>query len=533
MAPTTTKIDKVIVTNFSALKRKYGNAGGKKIQTAVKELIAADKSRGLVTGFYFLDDQATMKKFNAAPVTIPTDPQQNKAAVDAVYKVLAPDYILILGSLDIIPHQDLKNPMFSPGNDDDQLAFGDLPYACEAPYSQNPADFFGPTRVVGRLPDITGAKDPRYLIDLLKIAATYKEHDAQQYRPYFGISAGVWGKSTQLSIANIFGNAKDLKQIPPKGPTWPSPMLNRFAHFINCHGALADSHFYGQPASGAQRYPIALDAANLERNISEGTVAAAECCYGAQLFDPSLNDGQSGICNTYLGNKAYGFLGSTTIAYGPSDANDQADLICQYFLQSVLKGASLGRATLEARQKFLHTASLDDPANVKTIAQFNLYADPSVTPIKPAPAPSKGFGLAAPLNVRLERVQRRRDFYSRGLALAKSQPSLSKEISKPKALISDALLKAAVDQGLRPKEILTFNVKAPPVSKSMPLGLVAKEIFPSRIHVVFGAAEEMTKTTTKKMISGEKKLPPVVGIVALIVKEINGTVASVKKIFSR
>jgi len=533
MVPVTNKIDKVIVTNFSALNKKYGNAGSQKIQTAVQDLIAADKNRGLVTGLYRLDDLAAMQQFKAAPVADPTDPQQNKVALDAIYKALAPDYILILGSIDIIPHQDLKNPIFSPGNDADEFAFGDLPYACESPYSQNPADFFGPTRVVGRLPDITGANDPQYLIDLLKIAATYTENDPEQYRPYFGISAEIWENSTKLSTSNIFGNSTDLKTIPPNGPTWLPTLLNRFAHFINCHGAPADSHFYGQPATGAQRYPIALDATNLEQHISEGTVVAAECCYGAQLFDPSLNGGQSGICITYLGNKAYGFFGSTTIAYGPSNSNDQADLICQYFLQSLLRGSSLGRATLEARQRFIHTASMYDPSNVKTIAQFNLYGDPSVTPIKPPLVPAKGFGLFAPMNPRLERVERRRDSFSRGLALAKSQPSLSKDVSKQKEVVSDALNKVAVEYGLRPKEILTFKVKEPPVSKSMPLGLVSKEIFPSRMHIVFGTTENMTMDNTMKMVSGKTKLPAVVGIVALIIKEIDGTIASVKKIFSR
>lgn len=532
MVPATSKIDKVIVTNFSALNAKYGNAGNQRIQTAVQNLIAADQKRGLITGLYLLDDPATMQQFNVAPLTIPTDPKQNKDAVDAVYRALAPDYILILGSIDIVPHQDLKNPIFSSGHDADEFAFGDLPYACESPYSQDPEDFYGPTRVVGRLPDITGADDPQYLIDLLKIAATYKETAAEQYRPYFGISAGVWEGSTSLSTTNIFGNSTDLKTIPPQGPTWPPPLLNRFAHFINCHGAPADSHFYGQPP-GVQRYPIALDAANLKQNISEGTVVAAECCYGAQLFDPSLNDGQSGICNTYLGNKAYGFFGSTTIAYGPSDSNDQADLICQYFLQSLLEGSSLGRATLAARQRFIHTASMYDPSNIKTIAQFNLYADPSVTPVTPPRAPAKGFGLAAPMNLRMERAERRRDFFSRGLALAKSQPSLRKDVSKKEEVVLDALHKAAVDQGLLPKEILTFTVKAPPVSKSMPRGLVAEEISPSRMHIVFGTIEDFAKDNTMKMISGKTKLPQVVGIVALIIKEISGTIASVKKIFSR
>ena len=126
-----------------------------------------------------------------------------------------------------------------------------------------------------------------------------------------------------------------------------------------------------------------------------------------------------------------------------------------------------------------------------------------------------------------------RDFFSRGLALAKSQPSLSKDVSKQKEVVSDALNKVAVEYGLRPKEILTFKVKEPPVSKSMPLGLVSKEIFPSRMHIVFGTTEDMAMDNTMKMVSGKMKLPAVVGIVALIIKEIDGTIASVKKIFSR
>jgi hypothetical protein len=34
----------------------------------------------------------------------------------------------------------------------------DLPYACEAAFSRRPQDFLGPTRVVGRLPDLTGRR---------------------------------------------------------------------------------------------------------------------------------------------------------------------------------------------------------------------------------------------------------------------------------------------------------------------------------------------------------------------------------------
>ncbi len=70
MTPATTKTDKVIVTNLSALNKKYGDTGRQKIQNAVQDLIAADKTRGLITPFFSLDDLATMQQFNAAPVTI-------------------------------------------------------------------------------------------------------------------------------------------------------------------------------------------------------------------------------------------------------------------------------------------------------------------------------------------------------------------------------------------------------------------------------------------------------------------------------
>ena len=38
-------IDKIILTNGAALSNKYGAAGLKKIQAAIKKMIAADKKR--------------------------------------------------------------------------------------------------------------------------------------------------------------------------------------------------------------------------------------------------------------------------------------------------------------------------------------------------------------------------------------------------------------------------------------------------------------------------------------------------------
>jgi len=538
MSADTAKVDKVIVTNLAALKAKYGLAGSQKVQAAVQELITSDQRRGLVTRFYLVDDAKSMKQVNAPQVTKATDPKQNKDAIDALCRALAPDYLMILGAIDVVPHQDLENPIYSP-DDPDRFAFGDLPYACEARYSRRPQDFFGPTRVVGRLPDMTGARDPLYLINLVNFAAKYKNSDASSYRSYFGISAEIWKDSSVLSVTSTFGDGADLKTVPPSKDKWPPPFLGRLAHFINCHGAPHDSRFFGQPASGAQDYPVALDAGYLNLKVTEGTVIAAECCYGAQLFDPALNQGQSGISNTYLANKSYGFFGSTTIAYGPADGNDSADLICQYFLQSVLRGASLGRAALEARQEFVHRASMSEPDNVKTIAQFNLYADPSLTPIKPPhviAALSKGISVQAAGDLRVAHAERRRDLFGRGIALAKSQPVIAKFTGKVTDPVLSVLGKKAAEYGIALGRTLTFDVKKPSVSKWMPLGLVTKEVFPNRVYVIFqsGPATQGKTVSKRKVAKAESSNgPAVTQIVALIVKEANGTIVSAKKIFSK
>ncbi len=528
-----TKIDKVIVTNLAALQAKYSAADVKKIQTAVGALIDADKKRGLITSLFAVDRAADMKKVNGSAVNSAADPKQNKTAIDAIYKALAPDYTMILGAIDVIPHQDLKSPTFNPADDEpDEFAFGDIPYACEAPYSQKPEDFFGPTRVVGRLPDINGGTDPQYLIGLLKRAATYKSADVASYREYFGVSAEIWEKSTGLSLANTFGDSAAMKTVPKSTSSWPAASLGKLSHFYNCHGASRNQHFFGQPASGASLFPTALDARYLDKRVSEGTVAAAECCYGAQLYNPHAN--HVPICNTYLGNGAYGFFGSTTIAYGPAKGNDQADLICQFFLQSVLQGASLGRAALEARQKFVHKTDMSDPSSVKTIAQFNLYGDPSLVPVKTeqaaVPAGTKAMSvamMASPIALRVQRAARRRDLFSRGQALAKSQSVIHRATKGPGKAVSMSLKAAIEASGITAGNTLTFDVEAPPATRGMPMAMMAKGLVHNRVHMVFG------KTAGGKTKSNAAEQSGVIPTIALIIKEVDGQVVSTTKIYAK
>jgi len=383
-------IDKIIITNRSALQNKYGSAGFKKIQTAVKHLIAADKKRNLSSLLVFLDDPSTMKKARGKAIKDVTDPEQYKNAIDRLFNYYKPDYIMLLGATDIIPHCRFRIPI---PDDDDPFVPSDVPYACEAPFSRNAGDFIAPGRVLGRLPDITGINDPTYLISLIQNSINWKPLKSTAYKDYFSLSVKWWQKSTQVSLKNIFQDNKKLRLAPPAEGPYTKTDLRPMMHFLNCHGGLRTSELYGQPNEKSNSFPVCFESDMMDKKISYGTVAAAECCYGGLLYNPNRpNKIHLPIANSYLKNNAIAFVGSTTAAYGPSDSQGGADYIAQYFLIAIQKGgASTGRAFLEAQQRFVEKGDVKmDPTDLKTIIQFLLLGDPSMTPIEDSPKTTPG-----------------------------------------------------------------------------------------------------------------------------------------------
>ena len=383
-------IDKIIITNRSALQNKYGSAGFKKIQTAVKHLIAADKKRNLSSLLVFVDDPSTMKKARGKAIKDVTDPEQYKNAIDRLFNYYKPDYIMLLGATDIIPHCRFRIPI---PDDDDPFVPSDVPYACEAPFSRNAGDFIAPGRVLGRLPDITGINDPTYLVSLIQNSINWKPLKSTAYKDYFSLSVKWWQKSTQVSLKNIFQDNKKLKLAPPAEGPYTKTDLRPMMHFLNCHGGLRTSELYGQPNEKSNSFPVCFESNMMDKKISYGTVAATECCYGGLLYNPNRpNKIHLPIANSYLKNNAIAFVGSTTAAYGPSDSQGGADYIAQYFLIAIQKGgASAGRAFLEAQQRFVEKGDVKmDPTDLKTIIQFLLLGDPSITPIEDSPKTTPG-----------------------------------------------------------------------------------------------------------------------------------------------
>ena len=376
--------DKLVVTNRAALSAKYG-ARLADIEAAITKLRASDAKRGLVTELVYLDDAATHKATGQL-VAEPGDPADNKAAIDAAYTHWAPDYLMLLGATDVIPHQDLRNPMFNVNSrDDNPFAWSDLPYACDAPYSQRIEQFLGPTRVVGRLPDIVAATDATYLVNRLLDAASAVPQPRSAFTGKFGLTAKAFVAAGTANLTTIFGDASGLVTSPTGGPNWPQAVIAQRSHVVSCHGGPASPTFFGDDGID---YPDALSASSLRGNVSQGAVATAECCYGAQLYNPADAYGKAGICSTFLEEGGVAYFGSTNVAYSDDAVVGWAGLITQFFWDAILRGESSGSATAEARQRY--AAAQTDPAGMKTLAQFILLGDPSIHPVQVDPAPRSG-----------------------------------------------------------------------------------------------------------------------------------------------
>src|SRR3954468_12960193 len=126
-------VHKVIVTNGAALRAKNGPDFD--VATTVKPLLDKDATRDLGTRVVDLSSPNAMKEFKHAAVKA-TDRKANKTAIDAIHKQVRPQYLVILGSVDAVPHQNLTTP--TPDDDDPNVP-GALPSACESAYGTSPS----------------------------------------------------------------------------------------------------------------------------------------------------------------------------------------------------------------------------------------------------------------------------------------------------------------------------------------------------------------------------------------------------------
>lgn len=510
--------DKVLIPHNGQLQAKYG-ANRAAVDAAIQRLIAADAQRGLNSIYIAIDDSAAVGSVGGAAVPGAPSEADAKAAVDAIYNYHQPDYLVLLGGPDVIPHQSLTNPMYSPPDDPDGIVPSDLPYACSNPYSSEPQDFVGPVRVVTRIPDLTASSDAPYFAAVLDSLAAAVPGNHEAYMAYLGVTAQVWAPSTELSLKAIFGNAAQMQCVPPASYRWSAAQAQRLSHFFNCHGAPNDHRFYGQQG---RSYPPAHDASYVAGLLHPGTVLAAECCYGAQLYDPSRNGGHMGMANVYMRQGAYGYFGSTTIAYGPASGNANADLICQYFLKEVLRGGSVGSAALSARQRFAEASSAISPTDLKTMAQFIVLGDASVhcvhaqSPVKDTAA-KYGFAQFPPGDAEARaRKERRAAAAEVGFFLQHAKRVSGKQAARTSD-VARRLNEMAQAAGYREPKVLSFGISEPAGSANTKALAGVPPI--SAFHVLM----ETTDSNAPRGLSTRM----------LEAQEANGEIVSVRELFSR
>jgi len=220
------------------------------------------------------------------------------------------------------------------------------------------------------------------------------------------------------------------------------------------------------------------------------------------LWAPQGVDGQEPMPIAYLRSGAFGFFGSSTIAYGPADSNGDADLVCQYFIESVLNGASIGRAALEARQKFVRGVTVLSPVNTKTLAQFSLLGDPSIQPV-PTPTAAPGVTGKAVRTAHRERLLQNAVANLRDTNITRREDDAREVPELQSQLLSDV-------GPLDGAQVQSFAVAPPPLSSIQP-SPHAELDSGARIRVVLGRSTVPAPTPSIVAVEAREEDGRIVG----------------------
>lgn len=353
----------LIITNTQ------GSSDPKPFLDAVGDYIKFKESHGVS---YCLLDLATQQIANYNTCDI----EDIISLLEEVYSLSVPEYLLIVGDSTVIPTMVWDNEC----GDDDETVPSDLAYITldtESPWSGMCFDFNNVTRV-GRIPSSykTNFKEAIQYFNNTSRVTPYRSVNA------FAYSALVW----KMTSENEFAPLNPTLLTSPEYTSNPSlvggnelmilldpvdPAYNLLC--FNLHGSDATHEWYGQRGGS---YPEAFDISYLPKGSKSGYVVCTEACYGAR---PTVRgSGNESIVVHALMNNCLAFVGSSRIAYGLSDGNMScADVIANAFTTAVANGLDAGSAFLSALTALCRYSELDEE-EIKTLAEFSLYGDPSV-----------------------------------------------------------------------------------------------------------------------------------------------------------
>ena len=346
------------------LTRTYGLESQETFMSALRDYVNFKAQEGVE--YYLLDLSAQSVKWTDIDV------EDIVALLREIYTVAIPDYLMIIGDTTVVPNATWDN--YADPYDADVTS--DLPYITLD--TQSPWDgvvyAFDEITQVGRIPAkaSNGFKEAIAYFDRVKGFNGYTSINA------FACSALVWEATSIVEFAHLRPHlitSPKYTSNPMTALTYNLTLLEKLSEdynviAINLHGSDESHVWYGQEGKLS---PEAFNKGVLPEN--NGYILCTEACYGAR---PQCTD--SMVVHSLM-NGCMAFVGSSKIAFGMDDGTLYcADVIAQAFTYGMACGLPSGLSFLAALT-VLCDHELDE-AEIKTLAEFALYGDPSFELIK-------------------------------------------------------------------------------------------------------------------------------------------------------
>jgi len=184
-----------------------------------------------------------------------------------------------------------------------------------------------------------------------------------------------------------------------------------------------------------------------------------------------------------------------------------------------LAGASLGRACLQARQKFVDTEDLDK-YNLKTLAQFVLLGDPSLHPCAEDDRDERQITEITDHST--ARAIRRMELAAMGRAAGDSAAFAGRKMQRPSPKFAQRVLAIARQFGVRGGKLEAFKSSGGPLYRNA----MRTHDFKPAIHVVSKISRPKTE-----IVAGRKRATP--RVEAVVVHGYGNQVARVARYVSR
>lgn len=377
----------IILTREKALLDHLANGSAGALHGAIAEYTQFCRSRGVE--YYYLDCDNNAVSYGCHSVEEIVELLKN---IDAVAH---PDYLFILGNEEVI-----DVAVWEDRTGDDEDIESDWCYTVldtSSPWNNGRFNLQKALRV-GRLPVYRGEDFALFksYFDAVRLAACEKSSVKT-----YGLSAQVWEDESNHEYRSFARGRVDASPEVTLDDIEMhlDPAANVF--FFNLHGSNETEYWYGQKFS---YYPEAVSPAVFS-GTSKPCVIGVEACYGAR-YTRGLTAEDSILLNAMTHN-CISFVGSSRIAYGtPSPPGSCADVVVGEFLRQITGARSAGDAFLQGIRELVSSSGSFDDTESKTVMEFNLYGDPSVSisspGIKYAASALDSHGLLGNLHSKIE-----------------------------------------------------------------------------------------------------------------------------------